>query len=76
MNWQVIMTSGSIVVMELEKENAVDDWLRLIGATDPSKADSNTLCHLYGSSVGCNATHGSESFDNSFIFTPIHLTAL
>ncbi|MFA5074933.1 MAG: nucleoside-diphosphate kinase [Candidatus Babeliales bacterium] len=55
------MTSGPIVVMVLEKNNAIEDWRNLMGATDPAKAENNTIRKLFGSSKGENATHGSDA---------------
>jgi nucleoside-diphosphate kinase len=59
------MSSGPIIVAILEKENAVDDFRKLIGATDPSKAASGTIRYLYGISISENAVHGSDSDENS-----------
>lgn len=55
------MTSGPVIVMVLEKNNAVQAWRDLMGTTDPAKAAPNTLRKLYGTNVGCNATHGSDA---------------
>jgi nucleoside-diphosphate kinase len=61
------MSSGPIIAAILEKENAVGEFRRLIGATDPAKADSGTVRKLYASSVGENAVHGSDSDENAAI---------
>ena len=61
------MSSGPCVVMVLEKEGAVKAWRDLMGATDPAKADEGTLRKQFGSSVGENATHGSDSDENAAI---------
>lgn len=61
------MSSGPCVVMALEKENAVKSWRDLMGATDPAKADPNTLRKEFGGSVGENAVHGSDSDENAAI---------
>ena len=61
------MSSGQIVAAILEKENAVADFRKLIGATDPAKADEGTVRKLYASSVGENAVHGSDSDENATI---------
>lgn len=61
------MTSGPIVPIALEKENAVEDYRKLIGATDPSKADEGTVRKLYGASIEANAVHGSDSDENACI---------
>ncbi len=55
------MTSGPVVVMTLQKENAIKAWRDLMGATDPAEAGENTLRKLYGSNKGENATHGSDA---------------
>jgi nucleoside-diphosphate kinase len=55
------MTSGPVIVMALEKENAIKAWRDLMGATDPAQAAENTLRKLYGSNKGENATHGSDA---------------
>jgi nucleoside-diphosphate kinase len=61
------MSSGPIIAAILEKENAVEDFRKLIGATDPAKADEGTIRKLYASSVGENAIHGSDSDQNAVI---------
>lgn len=61
------MSSGPCVVMVLEKEGAVKAWRDLMGATDPAKADDNTLRKQFGASVGENAVHGSDSDENAAI---------
>jgi len=61
------MSSGPIVAAILEKDNAVEDFRKLIGATDPAKADAGTIRKLYASSVGENAVHGSDSDENAKI---------
>ena len=61
------MSSGPIVALVLEKDNAVEDFRTLIGSTDPSKADVGTVRKLYGTNVGENAVHGSDSDDNAKI---------
>ena len=61
------MSSGPVVVMVLEKENAVKAWRDLMGATDPGKADDGTLRKEFGASVGENAVHGSDSDENAAI---------
>lgn len=59
------MSSGPIVAAILEKENAVKDYRKLIGATDPMKADEGTLRKLFGASIDKNAVHGSDSDENA-----------
>jgi nucleoside-diphosphate kinase len=61
------MSSGPCVVLVLEKEGAVKAWRDLMGATDPAKADEGTIRKEFGSSVGENATHGSDSDENAGI---------
>lgn len=61
------MTSGPIVVAILEKENAVESYRKTIGATDPSKAEDNTIRKLFAESMQKNAVHGSDSDDNARI---------
>ncbi len=55
------MSSGEIVIMVLEREDAISHWRKVMGATDPSQAESGTLRHVFGSSVEQNSTHGSDS---------------
>lgn len=55
------MTSGPVIVMALEKTNAIQAWRDLMGATNPAAAAENTLRKLYGASIGENATHGSDA---------------
>ena len=61
------MSSGPIIAAILEKDNAVSSFRTLIGATDPAKADANTIRKLDAQSVGENAVHGSDSDDNAKI---------
>jgi len=61
------MSSGPIIAAILEKQNAVADFRKLIGATDPAKADEGTIRKLFASSVGENAIHGSDSDENAGI---------
>ena len=55
------MTSGPVVLMALEGENAITHYRAVMGATDPAKADEGTLRKLYAESKQCNAVHGSDS---------------
>jgi nucleoside-diphosphate kinase len=59
------MTRSPVVVAALERENAVVAWRDLMGATDPAKAARGTIRKSFGSNVGENATHGSDSIDNA-----------
>ena len=61
------MSSGPIMPMILEKENAVEDFRKLIGATDPSKAAPGTIRALFSKSIDANAIHGSDSDANAEI---------
>jgi nucleoside-diphosphate kinase len=61
------MSSGPVVAAILEKENAVADFRKLIGATDPAKAEEGTIRKNFASSVGENAVHGSDSDENAAI---------
>ncbi|MCE2845897.1 MAG: nucleoside-diphosphate kinase [Sphingobacteriales bacterium] len=59
------MSSGPIYAAILEKENAVEDFRNLIGATDPAKAAPGTIRQLFAKSIEANAVHGSDSDDNA-----------
>ena len=61
------MTSGTVYVAALEKENAVPALRKLMGATDPAKADEGTIRKEFGESIEQNAIHGSDSDDNAKI---------
>jgi nucleoside-diphosphate kinase len=61
------MSSGTIVPMILEKENAVADFRKLIGATNPANADEGTIRKLFAKSIEANAIHGSDSDENAEI---------
>jgi len=61
------MSSGPIVAVILEKENAIEDFRKLIGATDPSKAAPGTIRNLFAKSIEANAVHGSDSDANAEI---------
>lgn len=74
------MSSGPIVPIALEKENAVADWRALIGATDPAEAAEGTVRKRFASSKGENAAHGSDSVENglnevAFFFSEKDLVA-
>lgn len=66
------MTSGPIVAAILEKENAVEDFRKLIGATNPAEAAEGTIRKLYAKSIGENAIHGSDSDENAAIESAFH----
>jgi len=61
------MISGPVVAMVLEKENAVEDFRKLIGATNPSEAEEGTIRKQFAESVQANAIHGSDSNDNAVL---------
>ena len=61
------MSSGPIVAAILTKDNAVADYRKLIGATDPSKAEEGTIRKLFAKSIAANAVHGSDSDENAII---------
>jgi nucleoside-diphosphate kinase len=58
------MTRSPVIVLALERDNAVLHLRKVIGATDPAKADAGTIRKLYGAHVGENAVHGSDSVEN------------
>tara|TARA_Y100001980_G_C14466660_1_gene247584 strand:- start:349 stop:759 length:411 start_codon:yes stop_codon:yes gene_type:complete len=61
------LSSGAIVVMVLERENAIKSNRDLMGATDPSKAQEGTIRKLFGMSIDKNSVHGSDSLENAKI---------
>ena len=61
------MARGPVVVIPLERENAVQHYRNVIGATDPAKAAPGTVRKLHGTNVGENAVHGSDSVENGRI---------
>jgi len=61
------MSSGPIVAAILEKNNAVEDFRKLIGATNPAQAEEGTIRKRFAESIGKNAVHGSDSDDNAEI---------
>ncbi len=61
------MSSGKCMVLALEKENAVEEWRKVIGATNPENADEGTIRKMYASSLGENAVHGADSDENAAI---------
>jgi nucleoside-diphosphate kinase len=61
------MSSGPIVAAILEKDNAVEDFRKLIGATDPAKAEKGTIRNIFAKSIEANAVHGSDSDENAAI---------
>ena len=61
------MCSGPIIVIELQKDNAVSDFRKLIGSTNPEDAEEGTIRKLYATSIEANAIHGSDSDENAKI---------
>lgn len=68
------MTRGPIVAAILEKDNAVEDFRTLIGATNPDDAAEGTIRKMYATSLGENAIHGSDSDDNAAIEGAFHFS--
>ena len=68
------MSRGPIVAAVLEKENAVEDFRKLIGSTNPAEAEEGTIRKLYARSIGENAVHGSDSDDNALIEACFHFS--
>lgn len=68
------MTSGPIVAAVLEKENAVEDFRTLIGATNPAEAAEGTIRKKFATSISENAVHGSDSDDNAAIESAFHFS--
>lgn len=59
------MTSGPVVMMVLEKNNAIAAWRDLMGATNPAQAAEGTIRKLFGANIGNNATHGSDAAETA-----------
>ncbi len=68
------MTRGPVVAAILEKDNAVEDFRALIGATNPEEAASGTIRKLYATSISENAVHGSDSDENAAIESAFHFS--
>ena len=66
------MSRGPIVAAILEKENAVEDFRKLIGSTNPADATEGTIRNVYATSMGENAVHGSDSDENAAIEGSFH----
>lgn len=69
------MSSGPIVAAILEKDNAVEDFRKLIGATNPAQAEEGTIRKKYAQSIEANAVHGSDSDENAQIEGDFYFTA-
>ncbi|MBP0904385.1 nucleoside-diphosphate kinase [Mariniflexile gromovii] len=68
------MTRGPIVAAILEKDNAVEDFRTLIGATNPADAAEGTIRKMFADSISENAVHGSDSDENAFIESAFHFS--
>ena len=68
------MTRGPIVAAILEKDNAVEDFRALIGATNPAEAAEGTIRNMFADSISENAVHGSDSDDNAAIESAFHFS--
>lgn len=68
------MSRGPIVAAILEKENAVEEFRKLIGSTNPAEAEKGTIRNLYATSMGENAVHGSDSDENAEIEGAFHFS--
>ena len=66
------MTGGPIVAAVLKKENAVEDFRKLIGSTNPLEAEKGTIRNLFADSISENAIHGSDSDENAIIESNFH----
>lgn len=76
----VFMSSGTIMVLALEGEHAINRWREVMGATDPALADEGTIRKIYGTAVNRNACHGSDApqtaeTELNFFFKPEELVA-
>jgi nucleoside-diphosphate kinase len=70
------MTSGVVIIAVLQKENAVENFRKLIGATDPAKAEEGTIRKRFGKSVEQNVIHGSDSDQNAQIESSFFFSGL
>jgi nucleoside-diphosphate kinase len=59
------MISGPVIILALEKENAINEWRDLMGATNPAQAAAGTIRRMFGTSIGSNATHGSDALETA-----------
>jgi nucleoside-diphosphate kinase len=59
------IASGPIIIMALQKDNAISEWRKLMGATDPAKAEAGTIRNKFGTSIGNNVVHGSDSSETA-----------
>ncbi len=70
------MSSGPIIAIVLDKANAVEDFRKLIGATDPSRAEEGTIRKIFAKSIEANAVHGSDSDENAQIEASFFFSSL
>ena len=70
------ITRGPIIVAVIEKENAVQEFRKLIGSTNPAEAEEGTIRKIYAKSVGENAIHGSDSDENAILEGKFHFENL
>ncbi|MFN7921950.1 MAG: nucleoside-diphosphate kinase [Bryobacteraceae bacterium] len=70
------MTEGPVVVLALEKENAIADWRTLMGATNPEKADAGTIRKQFGTNIERNATHGSDAPETAAAEVPFFFSGV
>jgi nucleoside-diphosphate kinase len=70
------MTEGPVIAAVLEKENAVEDFRKLIGATNPANAADGTIRKLFATDIERNAVHGSDSDENAAIEASFHFSGL
>ena len=70
------MSEGPIVVIALEKENAIADWRKLMGATNPAEADAGTIRKTFAENIERNAVHGSDSSESAAIEIPYFFNQL
>lgn len=70
------MTEGPIVAMILEKDNAIAEWRKLMGATNPEQAEAGTMRKKYGANIERNATHGSDAVETAEFETRYFFNAM
>ena len=70
------MTSGPVIVMVLEGDNAISRWRELMGATDPAKADAGTIRKDFGENIERNAVHGSDAPETAAQEIPFFFSSL
>lgn len=70
------MSSGPIIAIVLDKVNAVEDFRKLIGATDPTQAEEGTIRKIFATSIEANAVHGSDSDENAQIEASFYFSSL